>query len=55
MAALKLGVGYTYFGGMVTALFPMIPAIIMAASIFAEGRASQASPATLARAAPAAA
>jgi hypothetical protein len=40
MAATKLGVGYTYFGGMVTALFPMIPAIILAASIFADSRRS---------------
>ncbi len=41
MAALKLGVGYTYFGGMVTALFPMIPAIVLAASIFADSRKAQ--------------
>ena len=41
MAAVKLGAGYTYFGGMVTALFPMIPAIILAASIFADSRRSQ--------------
>ncbi len=41
MAAVKLGVGYTYFGGMVTALFPMIPAIILAASIFADSRRTQ--------------
>lgn len=54
MAALKLGTGYTYFGGMVTALFPMIPAIIMAASIFAESRATQRRPAPLMQPAPAA-
>jgi len=41
MAAIELGVGYTYFGGMVTALFPMIPAIILAASIFADSRAAR--------------
>jgi len=40
MAAIKLGVGYTYFGGMITALFPMIPAIVLAASIFADSRAT---------------
>ena len=41
MAAVKLSVGYTYFGGMVTALFPMIPAIILAASIFADSRVAR--------------
>ena len=42
MAALKPGVGYTYFGGMVTALFPMIPAVILAANIFADSRRARA-------------
>lgn len=53
MAAVKLGVGYTYFGGMVTALFPMIPAIILAASIFADSRAARTSGAAFAEAVPA--
>jgi len=53
MAAVKLGVGYTYFGGMVTALFPMIPAIILAASIFADSRAARTSGAGIAEAVPA--
>ena len=53
MAATKLGVGYSYFGGMVTALFPMIPAIILAASIFADSRNPRQSETTLGEAVPA--
>lgn len=53
MAAVKLGVGYTYFGGMVTALFPMIPAIILAASIFADSRVARRSEMSPAEALPA--
>jgi hypothetical protein len=40
VAAVKLGVGYTYFSGMITALFPMIPAVILASAIFADTRAA---------------
>jgi hypothetical protein len=32
----KLGVGYTYFSGMYTALFPMIPAILALVMIVKE-------------------
>jgi hypothetical protein len=53
MAAAKLGIGYTYFGGMVTALFPMIPAIVLAASIFADSRVARRNGATLVEAVPA--
>ena len=42
VAAVKLGIGYTYFSGMVTALFPMIPAIILLRGIVADARAARA-------------
>ena len=39
MAMVKLGVGYTYFPGMYTALFPMIPAILALVMIVGERKA----------------
>jgi hypothetical protein len=41
------------FGGMVTALFPMIPAVILAASIFADSCATRHNEAPLVAAVPA--
>jgi hypothetical protein len=53
MAATKLGAGYTYFGGMVTALFPMIPAIVLATNIFADSRKAHQREATFVEVVPA--
>jgi hypothetical protein len=36
LAAVQTGTGYTYFPAMVTALFPMIPAVLIAVGIFAD-------------------
>lgn len=38
LAAVQTGTGYTYFPAMVTALFPMIPALLIAVAIFADHR-----------------
>jgi hypothetical protein len=38
MAMMKLGISYTYFPGMYTALFPMIPAILALVMIVKERR-----------------
>jgi hypothetical protein len=38
LAAVQTGAVYTYFPAMVTALFPMIPALLIAVSIFADHR-----------------
>jgi hypothetical protein len=36
IAMYKYGIGYQYFSGMYTALFPMIPAIIAVITIIAD-------------------
>ena len=43
VAMFKFGIGYTYFPGMVTALFPMIPAIMLVATALKDYRANVAS------------
>ena len=40
LAAVQTGTVYTYFPAMVTALFPMVPAILIAVAIFADHRAA---------------
>jgi hypothetical protein len=37
----KYGIGYSYFSGMFTALFPMIPAILAAVAIVSDSRAQR--------------
>ena len=37
----KYGIGYTYFSGMFTALFPMVPAILAAIAIVNDSRAQR--------------
>ena len=37
-AMIKLGVGYEYFSGMYTALFPMVPAILLLVMIVRDHR-----------------
>jgi hypothetical protein len=38
MAAAKFGIGYTYFSGMVSALFPLIPAVLLAFTLLSAHR-----------------
>lgn len=41
IAMFKYGIGYTYFSGMFTALFPMVPAILAAIAIVNDSRAQR--------------
>ena len=41
IAMFKYGIGYSYFSGMFTALFPMIPAILAAVAIVSDSRAQR--------------